>query len=46
MSNRIIRLILAILVLVISLTLLIWGFWPPTHLTSVLSFPSGSLQVP
>jgi uncharacterized membrane protein len=46
MSKRRIRLILAIIVLVISLTLLIWGLWPLAHLTSVLSFPAGSLQVP
>jgi len=46
MSKRRIRLIFAIFVLVISLTLLIWGFWPLAQLTSVLSFPAGSLQVP
>ncbi|KAF0106131.1 MAG: hypothetical protein FD146_2785 [Anaerolineaceae bacterium] len=46
MAKRRIRLILAILVLTVSLTLLVWGLWPFAHVTRILSFPAGSLLVP
>ena len=46
MSKRRIRLILALVVLVISLALLIWGLWPLAHLTRILPLPPGDLQLP
>jgi len=46
MAKRRIRFILAITVLAVSMTLLIWGLWPLAHLTRVVSIPGGSLIVP
>ncbi len=46
MAKRRIRLILALLALVISLALLIWGFWPLVHVIRIQSIPPGALGLP
>jgi uncharacterized membrane protein len=45
MAKRI-RLIFALVVLVISLALLVWAFWPFGHLKDILTIPPGKLQLP
>jgi len=40
------RLILALIILVTSIVLLLWGFWPLVHLTRVLPVPPDTLQLP
>jgi len=46
MAKSKIRLILALIVLAVSLILLVWAFWPLTHLTRFLPIPPGNLQLP
>ena len=46
MPKRKIRLILALVVVVISLALLIWGLWPLVHVSRIQSIIPGVLQLP
>jgi hypothetical protein len=46
MATRKIRLLLALVVLAVSLTLLVWGFWPLLRESQVLPIPPRELQLP
>ncbi len=46
MRNRNLRLVLAVLVLAVSLTLLAWSLWPAAREILVVPIPPGELQLP
>ena len=43
---RKLRLVLAILVLTISITLLVWSFWPSRHETRIQEISPQQMQLP
>ena len=45
-TSKIIRLILAMIILGISAILLVWAFLPMLHVTRELPIPPGELQLP
>ncbi len=46
MAMRKIRRIVGIVILLISLTLLIWGFWPLARASRIIPVPPSEMQLP
>lgn len=46
MARRRIRRIVGIIILLLSLALLIWGFWPLAQVTRVIPVPPSDMQLP
>lgn len=46
MARRRTRRILGIIILLLSLALLIWGFWPLAQVTRLIPVPQSDMQLP
>jgi hypothetical protein len=46
MAKSKLRLILALIILITSAVLLVWGFWPLIRESQVLTIPPNELQLP